>query len=241
MLKYGLSLAIILLYMSSCSMIRGMDTGSCSHTEMCSFTDSPTKLDHREGWTNAVVMKPAPYWKGTAVVDGNIKEIKLTDYRGKYLVFFFYPLDFTFVCPTEVLALNEKIDEFHKIGAEVVGVSVDSHFTHRAWINSLKKDNRLDKLKIPLLSDLTHEISRDYGVYLEDKGHSLRGLFIIDREGIVRQITLNDLPVGRSVEETLRLVRAFQYTDEHGEACPSGWQPGQRTISNREEDEKEEL
>ncbi|XP_046392896.1 peroxiredoxin-2 [Ischnura elegans] len=187
-------------------------------------------LGHSLQWTNAVISKPAPHWEGTAVVNGEITEIKLSDFKGKYLVFFFYPLDFTFVCPTEILAFNDRIEEFRKINTEVVACSVDSHFTHLAWMNTPRTEGGLGKLNIPLLSDLSHKISKDYGVYLEDLGHTLRGLFIIDHKGILRQITMNDLPVGRSVDETLRLVQAFQYTDDHGEVCPAGWKPGGDTI-----------
>ncbi|KAG8510087.1 Peroxiredoxin-4, partial [Galemys pyrenaicus] len=207
--------------------------------------------DHSLHLSKAKISKPAPYWEGTAVINGEFKELKLTDYRGKYLVFFFYPLDFTFVCPTEIIAFGDRIEEFRSINAEVVACSVDSQFTHLAWsvsytciyrgnngfllkfgqttltmINTPRKQGGLGSLKIPLLSDLTHQISKDYGVYLEDSGHTLRGLFIIDDKGVLRQITLNDLPVGRSVDETLRLVQAFQYTDKHGEVCPAGWKPG---------------
>uniref|UniRef100_F6QQZ3 thioredoxin-dependent peroxiredoxin n=1 Tax=Ciona intestinalis TaxID=7719 RepID=F6QQZ3_CIOIN len=180
--------------------------------------------------TKAQISKPAPDWEGTAIVDGEIKTIKLGDYKGKYLIFFFYPLDFTFVCPTEIIAFSDRVAEFKKINAEVVAASVDSHFTHLAWLNTHRSEGGLGKLNIPLLSDLTHKISRDYGVLLEDLGHTLRGLFIIDPKGILRQITMNDLPVGRSVDETLRLVQAFQHTDEHGEVCPAGWEPGKDTI-----------
>lgn len=129
------------------------------------------------------------------------------------------------------MAFSERFDEFKKINTEVVACSVDSHFTHLAWINTPRKEGGLGKINIPLLSDLTHSIAKDYGVYLEDLGHTLRGLFIIDDKGILRQITMNDLPVGRSVDETLRLVQAFQYTDNHGEVCPAGWKPGQDTVS----------
>ncbi|XP_074656939.1 peroxiredoxin-2-like [Tubulanus polymorphus] len=178
----------------------------------------------------AQISAPAPEWKGTAVMDGAFKEMQLSDFKGKYLVFFFYPLDFTFVCPTEIIAFSDRIAEFHKINAEVVAASVDSQFTHLAWINTPRAQGGLGKMNIPLLSDLTHKISEDYGVYLENAGHTLRGLFIIDDKGILRQITINDLPVGRSVDETLRLVQAFQYTDTHGEVCPVGWKPGSDTI-----------
>ncbi|XP_075573209.1 peroxiredoxin-4 [Pelecanus crispus] len=186
--------------------------------------------DHSLHLSQAKISKPAPYWEGTAVINGEFKELKLTDYEGKYLVFFFYPLDFTFVCPTEIIAFSDRIEEFRAINTEVVACSVDSKFTHLAWINTPRKQGGLGPMRIPLLSDLTHQISKDYGVYLEDQGHTLRGLFIIDDKRILRQITMNDLPVGRSVDETLRLVQAFQYTDKHGEVCPAGWKPGSETI-----------
>lgn len=185
---------------------------------------------HALQWTKAMISKPAPYWEGTAVVNGEFTDLKLTDYKGKYLVFFFYPLDFTFVCPTEILAFNDRVEEFRALGAEVLACSIDSQFTHLAWMNTPRSEGGLGKLSIPLLSDITHAISKDYGVYLQDQGHSLRGLFIIDGAGVLRQITMNDLPVGRSVDETLRLVQAFKYTDSHGEVCPAGWKPGADTI-----------
>lgn len=188
------------------------------------------QADHKLQWTKAVISRPAPQFEATAVVDGAFKKIKLSDYRGKYLVFFFYPLDFTFVCPTEILAFSDRVKEFKKLNAEVIAASIDSHFTHLAWINTPRKEGGLGKINIPLVSDITHSIAKDYGVYLDDLGHTLRGLFIIDDRGILRQITMNDLPVGRSVDETLRLVQAFQYTDKHGEVCPAGWKPGQDTI-----------
>uniref|UniRef100_A0A4Q8K657 thioredoxin-dependent peroxiredoxin n=2 Tax=Liphistius thaleban TaxID=1905330 RepID=A0A4Q8K657_9ARAC len=184
----------------------------------------------------AQISKLAPDWEGTAVVNGEFKEMKLKDFRGKYLVFFFYPLDFTFVCPTEIIAFSDRVKEFHAINTEVVACSVDSPFTHLAWINTPRKVGGLGPINIPLLSDLTHQISKDYGVYLEDLGHTLRGLFIVDDKGVLRQITMNDLPVGRSVDETLRLVQAFQYTDKHGEVCPAGWKPGGDTIIPNPED-----
>uniref|UniRef100_A0AAQ4NRT1 thioredoxin-dependent peroxiredoxin n=1 Tax=Gasterosteus aculeatus aculeatus TaxID=481459 RepID=A0AAQ4NRT1_GASAC len=175
--------------------------------------------DHSLHLSKAKISKPAPHWEGTAVINGEFKETKLSDYKGKYLVFFFYPLDFTFVCPTEIIAFSDRVHEFQAINTEVVACSVDSQFTHLAWINTPRKQGGLGPMRIPLLSDLTHQISKDYGVYLEDQGHTLRyGLFIIDDKGTLRQITMNDLPVGRSVDETLRLVQAFQYTDKHGEA-----------------------
>ncbi|KAL7025091.1 hypothetical protein ACKWTF_013335 [Chironomus riparius] len=171
---------------------------------------------------SAQVQKPAPNFAGTAVIDNDFKEIKLSDYSGKYLVLFFYPLDFTFVCPTEIIAFSDRINEFKDLNCEVVGVSVDSHFSHLAWSNTPRKQGGIGKIEYPLLADLTKKVSADYGVLLED-GISLRGLFIIDPKQVVRQITINDLPVGRSVDETLRLIKAFQFTDKHGEVCPANW------------------
>ncbi|VTJ82807.1 Hypothetical predicted protein [Marmota monax] len=133
--------------------------------------------DHSLHLTKAKISKPAPYWEGTAVINGEFKELKLTDYRGKYLVFFFYPLDFTFVCPTEIVAFGARIDEFRAINTEVVACSVDSQFTHLAWINTPRKQGGLGSIRFPLLSDLNHQISKDYGVYLEDSGHTLRPLY----------------------------------------------------------------
>ncbi|XP_006900830.1 PREDICTED: peroxiredoxin-2-like [Elephantulus edwardii] len=188
---------------------------------------------------NAHIGKPAPSFQATAVVDGAFKEVKLSDYKGKYVVLFFYPLDFTFVCPTEIIAFSEHADDFSKLGCEVLGVSVDSQFTHLPWINTPRKEGGLGPLNIPLLADVTRSLSLDYGVLKEDEGIAYRGLFIIDGKGILRQITINDLPVGRSVEEALRLVQAFQYTDEHGEVCPAGWKPGRDTIKPNVDDSKE--
>lgn len=172
----------------------------------------------------------APDWTGTAVVEGEFTELRLTDFKGKYLVFFFYPLDFTFVCPTEIIAFSDRVEEFKSIGCEVVACSTDSHFSHLAWVNTPRKQGGLGHMKIPLLADKNCEIAKKYGVYKEDDGIAFRGLFIIDDKGNLRQITINDLPVGRSVDETLRLVQAFQFTDRHGEVCPAGWKPGQDTM-----------
>jgi len=180
--------------------------------------------------SKAFVQKPAPHFEAQAVENGEFKTVKLSDYKGKYLVFFFYPLDFTFVCPTEIIAFSDRADEFKAMGCEVLACSVDSHFSHLAWTDTPRNKGGLGAMKIPILSDLTKQVSRDYGVLLEDAGISLRGLFIIDDKGILRQITVNDLPVGRSVDETLRLVQAFQFTDKHGEVCPAGWTPGADTI-----------
>ena len=177
----------------------------------------------------AHITKPAPEFAGTAWTKEGFKSIKLADYLGKYLVLFFYPLDFTFVCPTEIVDFSNQAKEFRKHNCEVVGCSVDSHFTHRQWDLTPRADGGLGGLDIPLLSDLNKHISKDYGVLL-DAGIALRGTFIIDGKGVLRHSTINDLPVGRNVNETLRLVQAYQYTDKHGEVCPASWTPGQKTM-----------
>jgi len=188
----------------------------------------------------AFVTQPAPDFQGTAVSpSGEFTQVKLSDYQDKYLVLFFYPLDFTFVCPTEILAFSDRIQEFKDLGAEVLGCSVDSHFSHLAWTQLPRKQGGLGQLNFPLLADLSKRVSKDYGVLLKDAGISLRGLFVIDPKGVVRQITINDLPVGRSVDETLRLIKAFQFVEEHGEVCPAGWTPGDDTIKPTVEGSKE--
>jgi len=178
----------------------------------------------------AKIGEKAPDFHGSAVVNGEFKDIKLSDYKGKYLVLFFYPLDFTFVCPTEIIAFSDAADEFRKIGCELVACSTDSVYSHFAWINTARKEGGLGQMKIPILADTNHAVAKAYGVLLESKGIAFRGLFIIDDKQTLRQITINDLPVGRDVNETLRLVQAFQYTDKHGEVCPAGWKPGSDTI-----------
>ncbi|KAI9256642.1 thioredoxin-like protein [Phascolomyces articulosus] len=178
----------------------------------------------------AQVQKPAPAFTLPAVVDGEFKDISLSDYKGKYVVFFWYPMDFTFVCPTEILAFSERVKEFEALDTAVIAASTDSEFSHLAWINTPRKQGGLGEMNIPIVADKTKKVAREYGVLLEDEGVALRGLFIIDPNGIVRQITINDLPVGRNVDEALRLVEAFKFTDVHGEVCPAGWQKGADTI-----------
>lgn len=136
----------------------------------------------------------------------------------------------TFVCPTEIIAFSDRVDEFKKIGCEVVACSTDSQFCHLAWTNTPRKQGGLGQMKIPLLSDKSLKNALSYGVYRSQDGVTFRGLFIIDGNGILRQVTINDLPVGRSVDETLRLVSAFQFADKHGEVCPANWKPGDKTI-----------
>jgi len=175
------------------------------------------------------VTSKAPDFRAQAVDNGQFKEIGLNDYEGKWKVLFFYPLDFTFVCPTEIIAFSDRASEFTDINAQIIGVSVDSQFTHLAWINTPKKQGGLGGCNYPLVADLDKSIARDYGVLL-DAGIALRGLFIIDPAGTIRHSTINDLPVGRNVDETLRVIKAFQFTDEHGEVCPANWTEGDDTM-----------
>ena len=172
----------------------------------------------------------APEFKAEAVVNGQFQEVSLADYKGKNVVLFFYPLDFTFVCPTEILAFSDRVEEFRKRNTEVVGVSIDSKFSHLAWINQARAEGGLGGLNYPLVSDITKSISRDYGVLLENAGVALRGLFLIDKEGTIRHLVVNDLPLGRSVDETLRMIDALTFHEQHGEVCPADWKPGQDTI-----------
>ncbi|VEL35144.1 unnamed protein product [Protopolystoma xenopodis] len=183
--------------------------------------------------------KPAPAFTADAVVGNDFKVISLSDYKGKYVVLFFYPLDFTFVCPTEIIAFNDRLEDFKKRGCELLACSTDSKFSHLAWVNTPRKTGGLGPMNIPLLSDKTGRISKAYHVYDEDEGHTLRGLFIIDPKGALRQITVNDRPVGRSVDETIRLIDALQFTDQHGEVCPANWRPGDKTIKPTTDKSKE--
>ncbi len=181
--------------------------------------------------SEARVQKPAPDFTAQAVMpDGSIKELKLSDYRGKYVVLFFYPLDFTFVCPTEVIAFSDRIEEFKQRNTEVIGISVDSVYTHTAWRNTPRKKGGIGEITYPLVADLNKRISQSYGVLLEDAGVALRGLFILDREGILKHITVNDLPIGRNVDEVLRVIDAIQFCEEHGEVCPANWEKGKEGM-----------
>ncbi|KAH7582267.1 Thioredoxin domain profile [Nakaseomyces glabratus] len=187
----------------------------------------------------AQVQKPAPTFKKTAVIDGMFEEVSLDKYKGKYVVLAFVPLAFTFVCPTEIVAFSEAAKRFEALDAEVLFASTDSEYSLLAWTNVARKDGGLGPVDIPLLADTNHKLSRDYGVLIEDEGIALRGLFIIDPKGIVRHITINDLPVGRNVEESLRLVEGFQWTDKNGTVLPCNWTPGSATIKPTVEDSKE--
>jgi peroxiredoxin (alkyl hydroperoxide reductase subunit C) len=191
-----------------------------------------------------LVTKPAPDFKATAVMpDNTMKEISLSDYKGKKVVLFFYPLDFTFVCPTELLAFDHRLGEFEKRGVQVLGCSVDSHFSHLAWKSTPVANGGIGNVKYPIIADLTKQIARDYDVLVgatpatvitaeteEDTtvggGVALRGSFLIDEEGVVRHAVINDLPLGRNIDEMLRTVDALAFNQKHGEVCPAGWQQG---------------
>jgi len=178
------------------------------------------------------VGQAAPDFTATAVYDQEFKTVKLSDYRGKYVVLFFYPLDFTFVCPTEVTAFSDRYEEFSTIGTEVLGVSVDSEFSHLAWIQTDRKLGGVGDLNYPLVADIKKEISTAYNVLDPESGIALRGLFIIDKEGFIQHITVNNLSFGRSIDEALRTLQAVQYVQSHpDEVCPVGWQPGDKTMT----------
>jgi len=175
----------------------------------------------------------APDFKATAVVDQSFKTIKLADYRGRYVVLFFYPLDFTFVCPTEIIAFSNRYDEFKELNTEILGISVDSEFSHLAWIQTDRKLGGIGDLNYPLVSDIKKDISAAYNVLEPEAGVALRGLFILDKNGVVQHATINNLSFGRSVDETLRTLQAIQYVQSHPqEVCPVEWKPGDKTMSS---------
>lgn len=184
----------------------------------------------------SLVGKKTSDFRTKAVVKGKIvDDFSLSDFLGKYVVFFFYPLDFTFVCPTELHAFQEKVKEFEKRGAQLVGCSVDSCFSHVAWLNTPKAKGGIQGVTYPLVADLTKSISRSFGVLKEDEGIAYRGLFLIDQEGVVRHQLINDLPLGRSVDEALRLLDALIFHEQNGEVCPANWKVGEKSMKPSEE------
>ncbi len=176
---------------------------------------------------SVLVTKKAPDFVAPAVMPSGVIEenFKLSDYRGKYVVLFFYPLDFTFVCPTEIIAHDHRIDQFRARDVEVIGISIDSQFTHFAWRNTPVNEGGIGPVRFSIVADIKHEIAQAYGIEHPD-GVALRASFLIDKEGIVQHQVVNNLPLGRNVDEMLRLVDALQFTEEHGEVCPAGWQKG---------------
>ncbi|CAM9827502.1 unnamed protein product [Scytosiphon promiscuus] len=180
--------------------------------------------------SSANIMEPAPTFKAKAVVDGDIVDVTTDDYKGKWVVLLFYPKDWTFVCPTEIIAFSDRHAEFEALGAQVLAISTDTEDSHLAWTRHPRKRGGLGHMRIPLVADPTKEISADYGVLIPSLGIALRGLFIINPEGILEQVTINNLGIGRDVDETLRLLQAHQFLVKHGEVCPAGWKPGDKSM-----------
>ncbi|HEJ3686885.1 TPA: peroxiredoxin [Pseudomonas aeruginosa] len=180
---------------------------------------------------SVLVNKQAPDFTAAAVLgDGSIVDaFQLSSLRGKYVVLFFWPLDFTFVCPSEIIAHNNRMDKFRELGIEVVGVSIDSQFTHHAWRSTPVEKGGIGAVEFTMVADVKHEITRAYGIEHED-GVALRASFLIDRAGVVQHQVVNNLPLGREVDEMVRLVEALQFTEEHGEVCPAGWRKGQKGM-----------
>jgi len=177
-----------------------------------------------------LVTKEAPGFTAQAVMPNNaFAEVSLSQYRGKYVVLFFYPLDFTFVCPSEIIAFDTALPKFKEKNVEVIGVSVDSHFTHLAWKNTPREKGGIGNVQYPLVADLKKEIARSYGILFNDS-IALRGLFLIDKEGVIRHALINDLPLGRNVDEALRMVDALQFHEKHGEVCPANWREGEEAM-----------
>ena len=179
---------------------------------------------------STLVTKKAPDFTAQAVMpDNSFEELTLSSYEGKYVVLFFYPLDFTFVCPSEIIAFDKALAKFEEKNAQVIGVSVDSHFTHLAWKETPREKGGIGQVQYPLVADLSKKIAKQYGVLL-GKEVALRGLFLIDKEGIVQHALVNNLPLGRNVNEALRILDALQFHEDHGEVCPANWQTGEDAM-----------
>ncbi|MEI8244393.1 MAG: peroxiredoxin [Lentisphaerota bacterium] len=177
-----------------------------------------------------LVTKAAPDFKAQAVMpDNTFEDLQLSSFKGKYVVLFFYPLDFTFVCPTELIAFDRKLAEFKKRDAEVIAVSVDSAFSHLAWKNTPVNEGGIGNVQYPIVADLNKQITRDFGILFNDS-IALRGLFLIDKTGVVRHAVINDLPLGRSIDEALRMVDALQFHEKYGEVCPANWKAGEEGM-----------
>ena len=182
---------------------------------------------------SVLVGKPAPDFTAPAVMPSGeiVDEFKLSDLKGKYTVLFFWPLDFTFVCPTEILAHDRRMEAFKQRGVEVVGVSIDSQFTHFAWRNTPVKEGGIGPVQFPMVADVKHDITRAFGIEHPDAGVALRASFLIDRDGTIQHQVVNNLPLGRNVDEMLRMVDALQFTEQHGEVCPAGWTKGDEGMN----------
>ncbi|GER43382.1 peroxiredoxin 2 [Striga asiatica] len=220
----------------SISLASSFSGGHSAARAIRSFSTSLSSSKRRSFFVRAselpLVGNTAPDFEAEAVFDQEFIKVKLSEYTGKkYVILFFYPLDFTFVCPTEITAFSDRYEEFQKLNTEVLGVSVDSVFSHLAWVQTDRKSGGLGDLNYPLISDVTKSISKSYGVLIPDQGIALRGLFIIDKEGVIQHSTINNLAIGRSVDETLRTLQALQYVQENpDEVCPAGWKPGDKSM-----------
>lgn len=178
-----------------------------------------------------LVGKPAPEFRAKAVIEGRIvQDFSLINYLGKNVIFFFYPLDFTFVCPTELHAFQEAIEEFERRDTQIVACSVDSPYCHAAWLNTPKVKGGIQGVTYPIVSDMNRTISSDYDVLIKNEGIAYRGLFMIDKKGIVRHQVVNDLPLGRNISEVLRMLDALVFFEENGEVCPANWQKGTKSM-----------
>jgi peroxiredoxin (alkyl hydroperoxide reductase subunit C) len=182
-----------------------------------------------------LVGKKAPYFEAEAAIGSDFKKLSLNDFKGKYVLLFFYPLDFTFVCPTELHAFNEKLEEFKKRNCEIIGCSVDSQFSHHAWLKTSKTVGGIEGVKYPILADIHKTIARSYGTLFEDGGVAFRGTFLIDKNGVVQHASINNLPLGRNVDEYIRLLDASQFHEENGEVCPANWKKGSQGMKTSEE------
>ncbi|WP_341503636.1 peroxiredoxin C [Gallaecimonas sp. GXIMD4217] len=183
---------------------------------------------------SVLVGRPAPDFTAAAVLGNGeiVDNFNLKEHiKGKYAVMFFYPLDFTFVCPSELIAFDHRIEEFQKRGVEVIGVSIDSQFTHHAWRSTPVDKGGIGEVRYPLVADVKHEICQAYDVEHPEAGVAFRGSFLIDKEGVVRHQVVNDLPLGRNIDEMLRMIDALQFTEEHGEVCPAGWNKGDKGMA----------
>jgi peroxiredoxin (alkyl hydroperoxide reductase subunit C) len=197
----------------------------------------PSMGAQRKGLNMSVLVgKKAPHFKASAVFGDEIRDVELSDYIGKkYVVLFFYPFDFTFVCPTELHAFQEKLGQFKEKNVEVLGCSIDSPFTHSAWLNTPKDQGGIAGVEYGLIADVHKTIARDYDVLSEEEGASFRGLFLIDKEGMVQHQVVNNMPLGRNVDEALRMVDALQFHEKNGEVCPANWTEGDEAISTSRE------
>ncbi|WP_420421810.1 peroxiredoxin [Simkania sp.] len=186
--------------------------------------------------SSLLIGKKAPQFKAKAVANGQIvDDFSLDMFTNKHVLFFFYPLDFTFVCPTELHAFQERLQDFHSRETEVVGCSVDSHFTHLAWVNTPKNKGGIEGVTYPLVSDLNKTIAKDYHVLNDEEGIAFRGLYLIDKQGVIRHQLINDLPIGRSVDEALRVIDALIFHEKHGDVCPANWKSGDKSMQPTQE------